>query len=35
MLQENQFSLNDEGEKVVVADLDSHLMVWTEEEDEE
>ena len=35
LLAENEFTLNDDGEKSVVADLDSHLMVWTEEEGDE
>lgn len=32
LLTENEFTLNEDGEKAIVADLDSHLMVWTEEE---
>lgn len=34
MLTENEFPLNEEGEKSVIADLDAHLMVWAEEEAE-
>lgn len=31
LLQENEFSLSEDGEKSIVADLDTHLMVWVEE----
>jgi alkylated DNA nucleotide flippase Atl1 len=33
LLQENAFPLSEDGENSVIADLDSYLMVWEEEEE--
>ena len=34
LLQENEFELSEDGEKALVADLESHLIVWDEESTE-
>jgi len=35
LLLENEFELSEDGEKALVADLESHLIVWEEETSEE